>query len=63
MTKNKQKKKNWSHKDLKILVWIIAKYCNWKSIEDVYYGIVSFLLSQNKDDWAYISSVIPGTTE
>jgi len=39
MLKNKRKKKNWSEQDLKILVWIVAKYCEYRGIEDVYYGI------------------------
>ena len=44
MIKIKRKKKNWNEEDVKILVWIVAKYCEWKRIKDVYYGIVFFLL-------------------
>jgi hypothetical protein len=28
MIKNKKIKKNWSEEDVKILVWIISKYCD-----------------------------------
>ena len=44
MIKNRKVKKNWSGEDLKILVWIVAKYCEKKRIKDVYIGIVKFML-------------------
>ena len=40
--RNRRVKKNWSDEDLKILVWVVAKYCEWKSIRDVYYDIVTY---------------------
>ena len=42
MVKNRKIKKNWSNQDLKILVWIVAKYCEKKKIKDVYIGIVIY---------------------
>ena len=44
MVKNRKIKKNWSNQDLKILVWIVAKYCEKKKIKDVYIGIVIYQL-------------------
>ena len=43
MIKNKRIKKNWTTEDLSILIWITAKYCQFNSIKDVYYSIVSIL--------------------
>ncbi len=43
MVKNRKVKKNWSDQDLKILIWIVAKYCEKKRIKDVYTGIVNKL--------------------
>lgn len=44
MVKNWKVKKNWSEQDLKILIWIVAKYCEKKRIRDVYTGIVKILI-------------------
>lgn len=51
MVKNKKIRKNWSNKDLKILVWIIAKFCEKNKIKDIYSGIVMFLFIQKKHHW------------
>ena len=44
MVKNRKVKKNWSDQDLKILIWIVAKYCEKKRIKDVYTGIVKNII-------------------
>jgi hypothetical protein len=62
MTKNKKYKKNWSSSDIKILVWIVAKFCEKNKIKDSYGGIVTFHYIKKKEDWETISSLIPGTT-
>ena len=40
MLKNKKIKKNWSNEDLKVLVWIVGKYCEKRRIKDLNNGIV-----------------------
>lgn len=35
MIKNKRVKKNWSEEDLKILVWVVSKYCQYHGISAV----------------------------
>jgi len=32
MFKTKKIKKNWGEEDLKILIWVISKYCELKQI-------------------------------
>ena len=34
MVKNKKLKKNWSEEDVKILVWVISKYCDKHHIDN-----------------------------
>ena len=41
--KNKKIKKNWSNEDLKVLVWIVGKYCEKNRIRDLNNGIVLLL--------------------
>ena len=40
MIKNKRIKKNWSEEDLKILIWVISKYCHYYGISNVRDGMV-----------------------
>ncbi len=35
MLKTKKLKRNWGEEDLKILIWIVSKYCEYKSIQDI----------------------------
>ena len=35
MIKNKRIKKNWSEEDIKILVWVISKYCQMQRIDSI----------------------------
>lgn len=51
MNKTKRLKKSWGLSDLKMLVWIIGKYCEKNKIRDVEKGIVSFVLTQKEEDW------------
>lgn len=34
MLKNKKIKKNWSEEDIKILVWVVSKYCDKQGVQD-----------------------------
>ena len=60
MIKNKRIKKNWSEEDLKILVWVISKYCQFHGISHVRDGMVSNFLFQTEADWNNVANVIPG---
>lgn len=40
MIKNKRIKKNWSEEDIKILVWVISKYCQYHGIVNIKDGMV-----------------------
>lgn len=53
MMKNKRLKKNWSEEDVKILVWVISKYCDKHSIENIEKELTM-------DDWERIAKLIPG---
>lgn len=55
MIKNKRVKKNWSEEDLKILVWVVSKYCQ-------YHGISAVKESMTEADWNNIANLIPGVT-
>ena len=33
MIKNKRIKKNWSEEDVKILIWVVSKYCDSRDID------------------------------
>lgn len=44
MIKTKKLKRNWGEEDLKILVWVVSKYCDLKNIDDVEKDIVIFIL-------------------
>lgn len=35
MVKTKRIKRNWGEEDLKILIWIVSKYCDYKGILDI----------------------------
>lgn len=35
MLKTKKIKRNWGEDDVKILVWIISKYADWKCYQDL----------------------------
>lgn len=35
MIKNKRIKKNWSEEDVKILIWVVSKYCDFKNIDSI----------------------------
>jgi hypothetical protein len=35
MVKNKKIKKNWSEDDVKVLVWVISKYCDRNQIGNI----------------------------
>ena len=48
MLKNKKVKKNWSNEDLKVLVWIVGKYCEKKRIKDLHNGIVLLLIYRRR---------------
>ena len=51
MIKNKKMKKNWSEEDLKIFLWIISKYCDYKAIQNIEKDLVIILLLQTREDW------------
>lgn len=60
MRKTRRIKKNWGEDDLKILIWIISKYCTIKYIQDPEKEMVLHHLTQDNNDWTFISSLIPG---
>ena len=33
MIKNKRIKKNWSEEDVKILIWVVSKYSDFRNID------------------------------
>lgn len=35
MVKNKKIKKNWSEDDVKVLVWVISKYCDRSGVTNI----------------------------
>ena len=45
MNKTRKFKKSWGNSDLKMLVWIIGKYCEKNKIRDVERGIVRYILT------------------
>ena len=62
MFKTRRIKRNWGQEDLKILIWIISKYCDWKGYQDLEKDIVNIFLIQNDQAWQAIASYIPGVT-
>ena len=55
MVKNKRLKKNWSEEDIRILVWIVSKYCDQQGISNIEKEL-------GEDDWERIAKLIPGVT-
>lgn len=55
MLKTKKLKRNWGEEDLKILIWIVSKYCDYKGIQDIDKDLTI-------EDWKIIASIIPGVT-
>jgi hypothetical protein len=51
MIKNKRIKKNWSEEDVKILIWVVSKYCDFKDIDYIEKELVQFTLIQDISDW------------
>lgn len=51
MIKNKRIKKNWSEEDVKILIWVVSKYCDFKDIDYIEKELVKFTLIQDISDW------------
>jgi len=43
MIKTKRIKRNWGEEDIKILLWIISKYCDWKSYNNIEKELVTFI--------------------
>lgn len=35
MIKNKRIKKNWSEEDVKILIWVVSKYSDFRNIDNI----------------------------
>ena len=35
MIKTKRIKRNWGEEDIKILLWIVSKYCDWKAYNNI----------------------------
>ena len=44
MLKTKKLKRNWGEEDLKILIWIVSKYCDYKGIQDIDKDLVNYHL-------------------
>jgi hypothetical protein len=44
MIKTKRIKRNWGEEDIKILLWIISKYCDWKGYNNIEKELVIFLI-------------------
>lgn len=55
MVKTRRIKRNWGQEDLKILVWIVSKYCDLHHYSDLEKDITH-------EDWEIIASYIPGVT-
>jgi hypothetical protein len=55
MVKNKKLKKNWSEEDVKILVWVISKYCDKQGIQNADKEL-------NVEEWEQIARLIPGVS-
>jgi len=55
MVKNKKLKKNWSEEDVKILVWVISKYCDKHDIDNVDKELAL-------EDWERVARLIPGVS-
>ena len=55
MVKNKKIKKNWSEDDVKVLVWVISKYCDKHYISNIEKDLLY-------EDWQNISQLIPGVS-
>ena len=62
MRKTRRIKKNWGEDDLKILIWILSKYCTLKKIQDPEKEMVFHRLIQDNHDWDFVSSLIPGVS-
>lgn len=60
MIKNKRIKRNWSEDDIMILIWIVSKYCDFKKVDQIEKQMVNILFMQDKPDWEYVGSLIPG---
>ena len=43
MVKNKKLKKNWSEEDVKILIWTVSKYSDFKGIHSIDKDLVNSL--------------------
>ncbi len=60
MIKNKRIKKNWSEEDVKILIWVVSKYSDFRNIDYIDKELVFIFLIQDSSDWDFIASLIPG---
>lgn len=55
MIKTKRIKRNWGEEDIKILLWIISKYCDWKGYNNIEKELVTFVNNHSNNKTGNLS--------